>query len=465
MVTGQVAGSCGRWFDDMDLCAISLFSGVGMLDEGVRAGLAYLGVGHRTICHVEREAHAGAVLAARMEEGSLDAAPIWTDVSTFDAAAWRGRVDCIVAGFPCQDLSVAGRRAGLDGKRSGLFFEVVRIAADSGAWLLFLENVAGIATATASVVDPEEGALDERAAARVVGELADLGWDAEWLTLSASDVGACHGRARWFCLAWRHMADGDGEQLRPDVGRPIAGPDGRDHATGGGSELGNARHSASRDRGAREAGGATFEGGCRVLEPADAGRVLELAQGQRRREGRPQSAGQQGRCDAAKSGGLVANTDRSPDERRGRPGAVEGARGALESEGHERQRRRHTADGGGSCVADALSTRSQVGSGGEATLKHLQTHSPSLGAFIEHSASSLPALQTQHGEKSSLSTQNSPRRLNPLFAAWLMGWPSTWVIAEPNACGPSATELWRSKLQQRLSSLLDERASSPNNTN
>jgi DNA (cytosine-5)-methyltransferase 1 len=106
----------------------------------------------------------------------------------------------------CQDLSVAGRRAGIDGKRSGLFFNVLDIADDSGAWFLLLENVAGIASATASVMDEEEGELEERAAARVMGELADRGWNAEWITLSASDVGASHGRARWFCFAWR-MAD------------------------------------------------------------------------------------------------------------------------------------------------------------------------------------------------------------------------------------------------------------------
>jgi len=163
----------------------------------------------------------------------MDAAPVWSDVCTFDAQAWRGRVDCVVAGFPCQDLSVAGRRAGLDGKRSGLFFEVVRIATDSGAWLLFLENVAGIATATASVVDAAEGKLEERAAARVLGELADLGWDAEWVTLAASDVGASHGRARWFCVAWRAVADAnhdgregcalpaaEGWQRQTHLGRP-----------------------------------------------------------------------------------------------------------------------------------------------------------------------------------------------------------------------------------------------------
>lgn len=187
----------------MALSTIELFAGVGMLGEGVRAGLKHMGIAHRTVLFVEREAYAASVLVARMEEGSLDAAPIWPDVTTFDASAWRGKVDCVIAGFPCQDLSIAGRRAGLDGKRSGLFFEAVRIATDSGARFMFLENVAGIATATASVVDEAEGELEERAAARVVGELADLGWDSEWITISASDVGASHGRARWFCLAWR----------------------------------------------------------------------------------------------------------------------------------------------------------------------------------------------------------------------------------------------------------------------
>lgn len=157
-----------------------------------------------------------------MEEGSLAAAPIWCgDFTDLRGEQFRGVVDCVVAGFPCQDLSIAGRRAGLDGKRSGLFFEVVRIATDCGAWLLFLENVAGIATATASVVDAEEGELDERAAARVLGELADLGWDAEWITLAASEVGASHGRARWFCLAWR-LAHPGREQREPghEQGRP-----------------------------------------------------------------------------------------------------------------------------------------------------------------------------------------------------------------------------------------------------
>ena len=146
----------------MDFHAIELFAGVGMLGEGLRAGLGYLGIQNRTVCYVEREAYAAAVLAARIQEGSLDAAPVWSDVCTFNARRWAGAVDCVVAGFPCQDLSVAGQRAGLDGARSGLFFEVLRIARDCGAEWLFLDNVAGIATATATAVDEAEGALEER---------------------------------------------------------------------------------------------------------------------------------------------------------------------------------------------------------------------------------------------------------------------------------------------------------------
>lgn len=313
----------------MDLRAISLFSGVGMLDEGLRAGLAHLGIAHRTVCHVEREAHAAAVLAARMEEGSLDAAPVWTDVTTFDAAAWRGRVDCVVAGFPCQDLSVAGRRAGLDGKRSGLFFEVVRIARDSGAWCLFLENVAGIATATATVVDEEEGDLDERAAARVVGELADIGWDAEWITLSASDVGASHGRARWFCFAWRvdHAAwhgwdgSGDGEDRR---GRRVReASDAMDVAIGRGRP--RAEHGL--------------------------GSSLAAPRGERRAQ-----------ADAAsRPSATPAHANGSADQRRREPRAVEGA--CRANEGCERQQHRYAADRGDRCVGHARRPHEQGGGG------------------------------------------------------------------------------------------------------
>ncbi|PYE79822.1 DNA (cytosine-5)-methyltransferase 1 [Xylophilus ampelinus] len=288
--------------------ALELCAGVGMLGEGVRAGFEFLGIHHRTVCYVEREAAAAAQLATLMEAGALDQAPVWSDMLTFDGAAWRGCVDLVVAGFPCQDLSVAGRRAGLGGKRSGLFFRVLDIADDCGADELILENVAGIATATASVVDEAEGALEERAVARVLGELADRGWDAEWLPLSASDVGANHGRLRWFCYAWRVADTGHG--ARAD--QPISvGWRGRaaDHCAGG-QALEYAGHGTPWN-GTAGAGASAPLGG-RLGRPAstDRGGLLVNAESIGRREGWPEYAGQQGRPAAAEPVGAVDDAQR-----------------------------------------------------------------------------------------------------------------------------------------------------------
>ena len=223
---------------NVDLSSIELCAGVGMLGEGFAAALEFLGIGHRTVCYVEREAAAAAQLATLMEAGALAPAPIWTDLLTFPSRRMRGKVAGVIAGFPCQDISIAGRRAGLDGKRSGLFFNILDIADACGAWFLALENVSAIATATATVVAEAEGELFERAAARVLGELADRGWHTEWITFPASDVGANHGRARWFCFAWR-MADTQGDDgpwgLRLDAEAatgPESGPARRDNSLG-----------------------------------------------------------------------------------------------------------------------------------------------------------------------------------------------------------------------------------------
>ncbi len=217
-------------FAGIELCA-----GVGMLGEGVRAAFGFLGHEYRTVCYVEREAAAAGQLATLMEAGIIDSAPVWSDMLTFDGAAWCGKVDCIIAGFPCQDLSIAGRRAGLDGKRSGLFFRVCDIADDCDAQYLLLENVSAIASATATVMDEAEGELEERAAARVMGELADRGWDSEWITISASEVGASHRRARWFCFAWRVANPERAERRQERIGRSRGsqGHDGSREANGG----------------------------------------------------------------------------------------------------------------------------------------------------------------------------------------------------------------------------------------
>ena len=97
------------------------------------------------------------------------------------------RVDCIIGGFPCQDISYAGRGAGLDGERSGLFFEAIRLVRELQPRAIVLENVAALLT---------------RGLDRVLGTLAEIGYDAEWHCIPAAAVGAPHIRDRVFVLAY-----------------------------------------------------------------------------------------------------------------------------------------------------------------------------------------------------------------------------------------------------------------------
>lgn len=238
-----------------------------------------------------------------MEEGSLHPAPVWFgDFTKFPAAKFRGLVDCIVAGFPCQDLSLAGKRAGLDGARSGLFFDILDIADACGARGLFLENVAGISSATASVVDEAEGDLEERAAARVLGELADRGWHAEWLTLSASDVGASHGRARWFCWAWRSMGN-SGLQHQHLQQRH----EGSEHQATG-DALVDSERVQSEQHARQSARPGETQGSGSSSEFAGCGWPLGHATQFGRREGWTEPGREQGRPDAAEHGGAVADS-------------------------------------------------------------------------------------------------------------------------------------------------------------
>lgn len=393
---------------------LALCSGVAMLSEGVRAAFEHLGLQHRTVCHVEREAPAAAQLVALMEAGCLDQAPVWSDLLTFDAAAWRGKVDCVTAGFPCQDMSIAGRRAGLNaGTRSGLFFEVVRIADACGAWLLILENVAGIHSATASVVDEEEGDLEERAVARVVGELADRGWDAEWLTLSASDVGASHGRERWFCIAWRVA----------DTGR--GGARGREHIAG-------------------TSGRATEHQPC-VETVDDSGRMQRRA-GQGLHQGQ-RSEGPGAACTCG-AGNAVADTDDFRSEHQWGQG---GQQGPQQREGAVR-----CLD----AVADTSSARlpQRISGGGFVMERMNQTRGQTLSFVAAHSSPQAPPIPD--GEESSPAGPGSRQRLNPAFGCWLMNWPCWWTNPGITSSARSEMALYRCRQRALLSSLLGEQGSS-----
>jgi DNA (cytosine-5)-methyltransferase 1 len=162
---------------------IGLFAGAGGLELGLRIAIANL----VSVCYVERDPYAASVLVARMEDKTLDTAPIWDDITTFDGKPWRGQVDLLSGGFPCQDLSVAGKRAGIDGERSGLWAEFARIIGEIRPRFVFIENVSGL--------------LANEPMRRILGDLSSLGFSAEWECFRASDVGAPHRRERVFILA------------------------------------------------------------------------------------------------------------------------------------------------------------------------------------------------------------------------------------------------------------------------
>ena len=174
---------------------VSICSGIGGLDLGVGNALRSLGYAPRTICYVEREAFACAVLASRMETGDLDSALIWTDVKTLQLCASAANdvgVDMVIGGIPCQDFSIAGKRSGTDGER-WLWPDFWRIVRETNAKILFLENVPGFISV---------GGL-----AAVLSDLAACGWYAEWDCFSASEIGATHRRERFFMLAYRDGAE------------------------------------------------------------------------------------------------------------------------------------------------------------------------------------------------------------------------------------------------------------------
>ncbi len=181
---------------------LSLFSGIGGLDFGVRRVVP----GAEWVAYVEREAFACAILAARVSDGSLAPAPLFAgDIRSFPAADFRGRVDLVVAGFPCPPVSHAGKRLGTRDDR-WLWPEVVRVLRATEAGWVLVENVSGLLSAN-----------DGRAFGGILADLDRLGFDAEWISLRASDVGAPHRRERVFILGRRH-----------DVADPrLLGPGGR----------------------------------------------------------------------------------------------------------------------------------------------------------------------------------------------------------------------------------------------
>jgi DNA (cytosine-5)-methyltransferase 1 len=163
---------------------LALFAGVG---GGILAGKL---LGWRTVCGVEYNAFCARRLMQRQNEGHIPPFPIWDDVRTFDGLPWRGRVDVVSGGFPCQAYSTA---AAGQNNADDLWPEMRRVVADVAPRYVFAENVAARAV---------EGAADD---------LEQMGYETRLLALSASDLGADHVRERYWLLAY---ADDKSELLR-----------------------------------------------------------------------------------------------------------------------------------------------------------------------------------------------------------------------------------------------------------
>ncbi len=177
---------------------LSLFSGIGGIDVALSEYV-------QPIAYCEIESYCQSVLLQRMSEGHLPKAPIWDDIRTLPTDQ-LSPVEIIYGGFPCQDISVAGLQKGLEGKRSGLIFEVFKVIDATRPSFVFLENVPNIRT---------------KGAERVCKELAERGYDCRWCCISASDVGANHKRERWFLLGYSEHNGLDASQKSRSLGQTI----------------------------------------------------------------------------------------------------------------------------------------------------------------------------------------------------------------------------------------------------
>ena len=177
---------------------LSLCSGVG----GIELGFKLAEPTARTICYVEIEAFACEILARRMEEKRLDEAPIWTNLKTFDGKPWRGVVDCITGGYPCQPFSVAGKKLG-DKDPRHLWPEIKRLIEEIEPPICFFENVGGHLR-----LGFEE----------VANDLQCLGYKVKAGLFTAAEVGAPHKRERLFILAYRDCVGSSLQSMRDSTG-------------------------------------------------------------------------------------------------------------------------------------------------------------------------------------------------------------------------------------------------------
>lgn len=350
---------------NVDYTVMSLCTGVGGLDLGIRIAVP----GARSVCMVEREAYAAAVLGARMEEGWLHPAPIWLgDIGEFDPGPWRGRVHCVASGDPCQPNSVAGKRKGADDDR-WLIDQVLRIIKGVRPDRFFRENVAGNADGQLAALVPPLEAMGYRVAA---GIFARQKWE--------------QATAESACSSW-----------------PTA------RVTQGGY---------TRDNGDPAKERTSLEGLAEQWETPS----VAVTEGSRLTRGGKRSnemllTGQAMAVSEAKDWATPCARDHFP------PHTAEYIAG-KKAQGHGM---RNLVD-----EATAWPTPAARATKGANSADHLENgtgrkHLDQLPNFVSH------CLPPDHPTRSGPKSSNERRTLNPLFVEWLMGWPIGWTALEPVA--------------------------------
>ncbi|SIJ32476.1 DNA cytosine methyltransferase [Mycobacteroides abscessus] len=435
----------------------SLFSGAGGLDLAVEHV-----TGGRTVWHCEADPDAAKVLAAHRP-----GVPNLGDITAVDWSAVEP-VDVLCGGFPCQDVSAAGRRAGIaSGTRSGLWLEYVEAINQLRPQLVVIENVRGLLSGYAHrAMEPGPDDLGDRssrpllrAAGAVLGDLADLGYDAQWTTAAASDIGAPHRRERVFIVAYPagkpwSLDQRDPRRTAPDTegdrwnqGRPEStGFIGRSDAAVGGMPTAADAESGSRPNeqkrgdaqgldvvaepgaGDRDSTRGTAAGihqlgrSARELAAVDLLPTPSVADGTGGHLARSGARGDElllpGVAKAYAEGTLLPT-----------PSAADGnGGGRYNSEGHQ-----STLPG---TVRDLLPTpRRSDGDGGPNPLARaermddVETRVIRLGGKWGKYAAAIDRWErlTRPAPGPMELSRNGKPRLAPAFSEWMMGWPAGWV--------------------------------------
>ena len=208
--------------NNKEIRVLELCAGYGGIGKGIERVIENV----RVVAYVEIEAFPVANLVQKMEEGLLPQAPIWTNLKTFDAKPFRGMVDIVTGGFPCQPFSCAGRR-GADEDPRHLFPYILKTIEQCEPKAVFLENVEGIVSTKLT-----GGGWSDPAGTpvllHVLRELERRGYEATWGLFSAEEIGLPHRRRRIFIYGEREPL-GIAIRSRREAVVPVARPKEKQH--------------------------------------------------------------------------------------------------------------------------------------------------------------------------------------------------------------------------------------------